>query len=168
MTDLDFNRQVAQLSPLLKSLAYNFTKDYVLAQDLQQDTLLKAYKYRDRFEEGSNFKAWISTIMRFTFINDYRKLKVRQSISRTLELSDVITVGDNSEENLGAQSLEEGEIISSIMRLSPLYSVPFMMHYRGYEYLEIAKRLKLPLGTVKSRIFMARAKLKVALVQYAQ
>lgn len=167
MTDIDFNQQVAKVELLLRLLALNYTKDSTSAQDLQQDTLLKAYRARNRFQEGSNFKAWVTTIMRNAFINNYRKQKVRRALAHPLELQEYHSGSCASVQNEGSQSLISNEIIGCINRLSTLYSVPFLMHYQGYEYQEIAAQLSLPIGTVKSRIFMARKQPKKRLVQYA-
>ena len=167
MTDLDFNRQVNQISALLKSLSLNFTKDAVTAQDLQQETLLRAYKHRNRFREGTNFKSWVSTIMRNVFINQYRRAKVRRAISHVYEPNDTNMAGSATAYNAGIQSLVSNDILTAIDQLNALYRIPFLLFYQGYQYQEIADQLNLPIGTVKSRIFHARTQLKRALRQYA-
>lgn len=167
MTDLDFQREVNQLAPLLKSLSFRFTQEYTAAQDLQQDTLLKAYQYRTSFEPGSNFKAWVSTIMRNLFINDYRKKRVRENLAHPVELDVDRQLGNHGEENAGYLALAAADVISHVEALKPAYRIPFLLHYQGYQYQEIADQFDLPIGTVKSQIFIARTQLKERLKERA-
>ena len=78
MTKLDFNASFNQLTPSLKSFAYNLTKDNEEAKDLYQETAIRAIMNRDKFKAGTNLKAWLFTIMKNIFINNYRK-KVKKN-----------------------------------------------------------------------------------------
>ncbi|TXF88622.1 sigma-70 family RNA polymerase sigma factor [Neolewinella aurantiaca] len=167
MTDQQFNNYVSETKTVFTSVALRFTSDWQDAQDLLQETLLKVYRSRDTFEEGTNFKNWGLMIMRNTFINEYRKRKVRGNLLRPVELTGMAEKDQVSLNDSGEQRLFANEIISAIDSLDKLYSVPFSMFYQGYEYQEIAVHLALPIGTVKSRIFTARVKLKERLRQYA-
>lgn len=160
MTNQEFTSQTQALNNLLFSFALRLTRSRQDAEDLMQETTIKAYKYRDRFAEDTNFKSWISTIMRNTFINNYRKAKTRRHLNHTAdevtENIEVKTVVANS----GEQNLRMQEMKRMLNSIGDLYSVPFLMFYKGYEYQEIAEHLNIPIGTVKSRIFSARVKMK--------
>lgn len=160
MTNQEFTSQTQALNNLLFSFALRLTRSRQDAEDLMQETTIKAFKYRDRFAEGTNFKSWISTIMRNTFINNYRKAKTRRHLNHTAdevtENIEVKTVVANS----GEQNLRMQEMKRMLNSIGDLYSVPFLMFYKGYEYQEIAEHLNIPIGTVKSRIFSARVKMK--------
>lgn len=167
MTDQQFNKHISETQLVFTSVALKFTSDWQDAQDLLQETMLRVYRSRDSFQEGTNFKNWGLMIMRNTFINEYRKRKVRGNLMRPVELTVLNEKDEVSGNDSGEQRLFANEITSAIDRLDELYSVPFSMFYRGYEYQEIAAHLRLPIGTVKSRIFTARVKLKGWLRQYA-
>ena len=160
MTNQEFTSKTQELNNLLFAFALRLTRSRQDAEDLMQETTIKAFKYRDRFAEGTNFKSWISTIMRNTFINNYRKAKTRRHLNHTAdevtENIEVKTVVANS----GEQNLRMQEMKRMLNSIGDLYSVPFLMFYKGYEYQEIAQHLNIPIGTVKSRIFSARVKMK--------
>lgn len=160
MTTNDFSEQLNHLERFLFNFALRLTSNRDKAKDLVQDTSLRAFRYREKFKMGTNFKGWIATIMRNTFINNYRKEKRQRTVSEPVE---DLAYGLESKTILsyaGEINLRVQEIYRKIENIGELYSVPFLMHYRGYEYQEIAERLGLPMGTVKSRIFTARKKLK--------
>lgn len=166
MTTTELIRTTEDLKSVLLSFALSLTHSRQDAEDLLQETTLKALRARDRFLEGTDFRRWILTIMRNTFINDYRKKKVRRHLN--CELSEVTEsiiasapVSNTAETNLGME-----EINRMLTSLGNLYSVPFRMYFRGYSYREIADRLQVPLGTVKSRIFIARVKMKQLLASH--
>lgn len=141
----------------LKAFAYHLTNDWHKAQDLFQETALRAYKNKDKFREGTNLKSWLLTIMRNTFINDYRK-RQRQSLHFT-PLT-VTNEQSNYTFNSAEDAMAEKEILSEINKLKDTLKDPFMMAYVGYKYKEIADKMYLPEGTIKSRIFMARKELQ--------
>lgn len=167
MTDQQFNQHVNETQRVFLSVALKFTANWQDAQDLIQETLMRVYRSRDSFQDGTNFKSWGLMIMRNAFINDYRKRKIRGNLMRPMELTSMNEKDEASTYDSGEQQIFAAEIISAIDGLSKLYSVPFSMFYQGYEYQEIAAQLNLPIGTVKSRIFTARTKLKERLRQHA-
>ena len=113
---------------------------------------------KERFESGSNFKAWAITIMRNVFINDYRKKVRRRAIIR-YQPSKSLLNKNASDYNMGEHNLVWEDLIDLIDTLPLHYKTPFLMVYQGYKYEEIAEIMDLPLGTVKSRVFLARKKL---------
>lgn len=160
MTNQEFTQKTNQLENLLFSFALRLTRSRQDAEDLMQETKIKAYKYRNKFTEGTNFKGWISTIMRNTFINQYRKAKTRRHLNHTVEDHTASVSTLHSTNNGGESSLRMQELKRMMSSIGDIYSVPFLMFYRGYEYQEIANKLNVPIGTVKSRIFTARVKMK--------
>ncbi len=159
MTPFEFNQQLMNLEDKLSRFAYSLTYNRECAKDLVQDTLLKAITFRDQFRYDTNFKAWTYTIMKHTFINNYRK-DIRQ---RTIfdNTSNLFYLSNTKEEkNINVESsLNVKEIQKMIETLSDDLRIPFKMHIEGFKYKEIAETLNLKLGTVKSRIFFCRKKL---------
>lgn len=167
MTQLQFNTALLGLQDKLLYYALSLTSDQEKAQDLLQETFLKALTYRDKFTQNTNFKAWIYTIMKNTFINNYRRnVKAKNTFD-----------GSNNDFHLKFSMdkiypspdsfFSSKEILKNINALEDEYKVPFTMFLDGYKYKEIAEHLNLPLGTVKSRIFFTRKKLEKALKDYA-
>jgi RNA polymerase sigma-70 factor (ECF subfamily) len=145
----------------LKGFAYKLTQDWHHAEDLFQETAFLAFKNQNKFRSGSNLRAWLTTIMRNTFINQHRKRQrsVFTDKENWMDYLDDRTVENDAEEDIAAN-----EIISLIDELGNIYKEPFVMYVTGYKYREIAKKMDLPVGTIKSRIFVARKELKTALV----
>ncbi len=160
MTSQEFTHKTQELNNLLFAFALRLTRSRQDAEDLMQETAIKAYKYRHNFSEGTNFKSWISTIMRNTFINHYRKAKTRRHLNQPADAVTENIEVNNVVANSGEQNLRMQEMKRMLNSIGDIYSVPFLMFYKGYEYQEIADQLNIPIGTVKSRIFSARVKMK--------
>lgn len=160
MSNLEFVVQFDRLKMTLFAFALNLTKDRELAQDLVQETAYKAFKHRDRYEPQTNLRAWLMTIMRNSFINDYRKRKRRQTFNDPSENDYLLDSGHQTVNNMGESQMTMEELQVAIESLDAWMRVPFMLHFRGFKYEEIAEELGLPIGTVKSRIFSARQKLQ--------
>lgn len=160
MTHRQFNRKLKHIQPFLFSFALKLTNNYQNAQDLFQDAATRGYRYRDKFEMGTNFRAWMGTILRNTFINHCRAAKKRQTVDEPLDTFTHAIENRNTLYNEGEMNIRIEELQSALGQLSDLYRVPFMMHYQGYEYKEIADHLDIPMGTVKSRLNTARSMLR--------
>jgi RNA polymerase sigma-70 factor (ECF subfamily) len=160
MSQLEFTQYFTQFNALLYSFAYSLTKDEDEAQDLLQETAYKAFKYRGMYQPQTNLRAWLMTIMRNTFINNYRQKKRRQTINDKTDNNFLIDSGSLSVRNQGETNLTFEEILQAIEDLEEWARIPFIMHYQGFKYDEIAEKLEVPLGTVKSRIFFARKRLQ--------
>ena len=155
MTTIEFANRFETFKPMFLGFSIKLTRDMNNAADLLQESFLKAFECMERFEEGTNFKAWMSTIIRNTFINGYRKAKVRiNNMDRVMELS------PSHSNNVGYSNMEMERIVSYVNQLPEDQSKPFMMYFEGYQYDEIAELMDAPIGTVKSRIFYARKFLK--------
>lgn len=160
MSHLEFHTRFDQMSSLLHAFAYNLTKNVEDAKDLFQETAYRAITNREKFSPGTNFKAWLFTIMKNIFINNYRKkVKVNTIMDSTDNLF-YLNSGSNTISNTGDANILMKELTFMIEELDNSIKIPFLMHYQGYKYQEIADYLELPLGTVKSRIFFARKELK--------
>ena len=167
MTAIEFNQQLINQRTPLKNFAYSLTLNSEEAQDLVQETYLKALKYRDKFADASNLKAWLYTIMKNTFINTYRRsVRTRQIITQTDDLSLVKPLNGSNGPSAESQ-INLKHINNAVASLDEEYKVPFMRYFDGYKYKEIADELDLPIGTVKSRIFLARKKLMSDLKEFA-
>lgn len=160
MSTLDFTTQFDRLRRTLFSFALNLTKDEESARDLVQETAFKAFKYRDRYEPQTNLRAWLMTIMRNSFINEYRKRKRRQTLNDNTSNDYLLDSGQQTVKNEGDSAVMQEEILNVINTLEDWVRIPFLMHYQGFKYEEIADELEVPLGTIKSRIFFARQKLQ--------
>ena len=120
----------------------------------------------DKYAPGTNFKGWVYTIMRNIFINNYRK-EVRDQIfvDQTDNQFHINSLYE-SEEYITDNDYDTKEIYRVVHSLPRDYRIPFLMHLSGFKYREIAERLGLPLGTVKSRIFFTRQQLQTLLKDY--
>src|SRR4030043_185100 len=159
MTQHEFNNSLIEMKSNLQRFAMSLTSDRERALDLVQDTYLNAITYKDKFVDYTNLKAWVFTIMKNTFINNYRRnIKENTIIDGTQDLYYINMPHDKgfiSPESRYAQ----GEIEKAIESLEDDFRIPFRMHIDGYKYKEIAEELGLKIGTVKSRIFLTRQKL---------
>jgi len=161
MSSIEFNDSLNKMANLLQSFAYSLTKNTEDARDLYQETAYRAITNREKFRPGTNLKAWLFTIMKNIFINNYRKKVKANTIMDTTDNQYYINSGDNAIGNKAESSIMMKELTRMIDTLDESIRIPFLMHYQGYKYQEIADHLDLPLGTVKSRIFFARKDLKV-------
>ncbi len=160
MTTMEFNSKLNTLTTLLHSFAYNLTKNMEDAKDLYQETAYRALFNRDKFQPGTNFKAWMFTIMKNIFINNYRKKVKSNTILDTTDNQFYLNSGAHATPNSAEGGIMLKELNVMVEALDDSIRIPFLMHFEGFKYQEIADELALPLGTVKSRIFFARKELK--------
>ncbi len=166
MTALEFDYQIAGMRSTLKTFTRRFTNDREESNDLVQDTILKALTYRKKFREDTNLKGWLFTIMRNTFINNYRKnQRSKTSHDDTKDLY-FLNVEDTHTFNSPSSSFEYHDIWNNVNSLREELLTPFKMHTSGYKYHEIAEHLNIPIGTVKNRIFHARKEIQEKLAGY--
>jgi len=159
MTALEFNHRLLSLKDNLQYFAYSLTLNQEDADDLIQDTYLKAITNKDKFDPATNLKAWIYTIMKNTFINKYRKeTKVNTIIDNTKDLY-YLNNSNTADADTPDTRYNHSELEKVINALQDDHRIPFQMHFQGYKYKEIADKLNLSIGTVKSRIFFSRKKL---------
>jgi len=168
MNTTDFNHQLSLNQGALEAFAFKFTQDYEDANDLVQDTLLKAMRYSRKFRDGTNFRGWLYTIMKNTFINSYRRgVKTRSFISTHEEIP-VSQLQNSATGNSGENKFMMEDIHNAMKKLQPEYLTPFIKYFEGFKYHEISEMLHVPIGTVKTRIHMARGILKKNLKMYTK
>jgi len=159
MSTLEFNQKVMSFKTPLNYFAMSLTQNSEEAKDLLQDTFYKAILYKDKFTDATNLKAWLYTIMKNTFINNYRRnIKTKQIVDTTKDLYFINIPQQNGEVSPLSQ-IAHKDIKQVLENLEEDLRIPFLMYFEGYKYKEIADKFFLPIGTVKSRIFLARKKL---------
>lgn len=156
MTATDFDNMVIRHSDFLKPYAIALTHDHDDAKDLFQETMLKALLNKEKYQFGTNLKAWLYTIMRNIFINNYRRNKKFTKVSSDIPAEVGALQTGRMTYNNGWSNVRMGEIKKAIDNLPQIFRLSFELHYIGYKYQEIAGLLQEPLGTVKSRIHFAR------------
>ena len=159
-TTSSFTQNLLGMQSELRRFALKLTADIEEANDLLQETSLKALDNEDKYTPDTNFKGWMYTIMRNIFINNYRKAVRDQTfVDQTENLYHL-----NLPQESGFESTEGNydlkEIRKIVLALPKEYRVPFSMYVSGFKYREIAEKLALPIGTVKSRIFFTRQRLQ--------
>ena len=166
MATTEFNDMLLDNADFLKPFAVKLTKDSDAANDLYQETLFKALANHEKYNAGTNIKAWLFTIMRNIFINDYRR-KAKQKTVLDNSANDYLINNKQATISNGAESsLRMKEINEAVHQLPEIFKIPFRLYFEGYKYQEIADLLGEPLGTVKSRIHFARKLLKDRLTRY--
>jgi len=176
-TKWDFNNGNLPYRDQLYKSALRMTRSVEDAEDLIQETYLKAYKYYQKFSEGTNFKAWLFKIMKNTFINSYRKKKLQPAkvdfadVHEGLEetLMDRAEITDaNPEAGYLFDELDH-EVSDSLTSLPYDYKmVVLLADLEGFAYKEIAEILEVPVGTVMSRLYRGRRMMERALLSYGR
>jgi len=173
--DLIFEKELLPHVGALQTFAYHLTYSQNDADDLVQETYMKAYRFLNKYEKGTNAKAWLFKILKNAYINEYRK-KVRQPIK--VDFEDIITYHDSDEDRVSGYSDLRQEIFENMMGdevTTAINSLPLdfrtvilLCDIEGFTYEEIASIIDVPIGTVRSRLFRARNLLKEKLITYAQ
>lgn len=166
MNSISFKKDLLRVQEDLLRFAYKLTANTEEAFDLRQETSLKALDNEDKYMPDTNFKGWVYTIMRNIFINHYRKITRDQTfVDQTENLYHLNGNPEwaivSTENNYDLKEMHR--IVNSLPRD---YKIPFSMHVSGFKYREIADKLNLPLGTVKSRIYFTRQKLQQELKDF--
>ena len=174
--DTLFSRDYEALVDALYNFAYRFVRNEDDAADLVQDTFLKAYKNYDKYEQGTNMKAWLFSILKNTFINDYRR---RLKSQNTIDFDDIRPYHDSDELTSDAPAAYLdlrhelfddmlGDEVTTALESLPLYAQTIIqLDLEDFSYDEMAEILNIPAGTVRSRLFRARNQLKEKLLEYA-
>jgi RNA polymerase sigma factor (sigma-70 family) len=166
MSAADFNQLLTNNADFLKPFAFTLTRDNESAKDLVQDTLYRALSNKEKYNVGTNIKAWMYTIMRNIFINDYRKKSRQNTIFDNTPNDFLLDYNQNAVSNVAEVNLTLKDIQSAVDKLPDIFKLPFVLYFEGYKYNEIAENLHEPLGTIKSRIHFARKLLKEQLNRF--
>ena len=160
MSVLEFNQFLVSNSEFLKPFAITLTKDSEEANDLFQETMYKALANKDKYSVGTNIKAWLYTIMRNIFINNYRRKSKQSTIFDISHNGFLLDSKQTVIANIAEANLRVKDIQAAIHKLPEIFRNPFLLYFDGFKYQEIADMLREPLGTIKSRIHFARKLLK--------
>ena len=160
MIDVDFAHEAKKYEEMLRPFAFRLTKSKEATEDLLQDTFYRALRNKEKFEEDTNIRAWLFTIMRNVFINNYRRRRKSNIITDTTENNYLLNSTKKTDKNSSERIFLAEEIEKAMQLVSKDFTEPFKMYHNGFHYNEIAESLDLPLGTVKSRIFFARKELQ--------
>jgi len=160
MSTVEFNQILLRNADFLRPFAITLTRDQEIAKDLMQETLFRALANKEKYNVGTNIKAWLYTIMRNIFINNYRR-RIKQNTIFDYTSNDFLLNYNQLTASNGAESkLTIKDIYTAIYKLPEIFKKPFLMYFEGFKYYEIADMLSEPLGTIKSRIHFARKLLK--------
>ena len=160
-TNDHFQKIYDEYYEVCKRYSYSLVKDTSSADDLIQETMIKVYQNLPTFQKSNgNLKNWIITIMRNTFITDYRKKKRTKVVS--LHGEDYLRTVEDQSSNIEdqGQDLKLAQIDRCINMLSDINKETLELFINGYQYSEISRVLNIPIGTVKSRINLARTKIR--------
>jgi RNA polymerase sigma factor (sigma-70 family) len=166
MASAEFNQLLVNNAEFLKPFAITLTRDSEAAKDLFQETLYRALANKDKYNVGTNIKAWLYTIMRNIFINNYRRKAKQNTIfdsspNEFLLNHNQAVISGTAESDLRVKDIQE-----AIHKLPEIFQNPFLLYFDGFKYHEIADMLQEPLGTIKSRIHFARKLLKSQIHRY--
>lgn len=160
MSSFEFNQLLLDNSAFLKPFALTLTRDYEHAKDLIQETMFKALNNRNKYNVGTNIKAWLTTIMRNIFINDYRRKMKQQHVLDIAANTLLLNSSRMQVANEAMAIIGQKEVNAAVHQLPVIFKTPFLLYFDGYKYHEIAEMVQEPLGTIKSRIHFARKLLK--------
>ena len=173
----NFEQDAMQFAPQLYSAALRMTRNPADAEDVVQETFLKAYRAYDSFQEGTNLKAWLYRILTNTYINRYRKKTRRPSEVELGELEDLYLFKRLGEQSGASESAEEEvleqfvdtDVIQALESLPENFRMPVLLaDVEGFAYKEIAEMLDIPIGTVMSRLHRGRKALQKKLWHLAE
>ena len=166
MAAIEFNQLLVNNAEFLKPFAITLTRDTEAAKDLFQETLYRALSNKDKYNVGTNIKAWLYTIMRNIFINNYRRKVKQNTIFDNTPNEFLLDHNQTIAANAAESNLRLKDIQQSISNLPEIFRNPFLLYFDGFKYHEIADMLREPLGTIKSRIHFARKLLKTQIERY--
>lgn len=170
-----FEEEFLPHADALKTFAYHLAYNEEDANDLVQETYLKAYRFIDKYRQGTNAKAWLFKILKNAYINEYRKKSKRPT---KVDFEDVVAYHDTDDDRVtGYMDLRAeifqymmGDEVTTAINALPIdfRTVILLCDIEGFTYEEISKIVDIPIGTVRSRLFRARNMLKEKLKEYAE
>lgn len=166
MSTIEFNQMLLKNTEFLKPFAITLTRDNETAKDLIQETMYRALANKDKYNVGTNIKAWLYTIMRNIFINNYRRKAKQNTIFDKTANDFLLDHNQSAVANKAETTLNLKDIETAVYNLPDIFRNPFMLYFEGYKYHEISDMLKEPLGTIKSRIHFARKLLKEQIARF--
>lgn len=171
----DFNKEIIPHLDALYNFALRLTTDPNDAEDLVQDTIVKAYRFFSSYEKGTNAKAWLFRILKNSYINNYRKKSKKpqevdyDEVSTFYETVRAERTDTSDLEDKMYRELMDDDITNALEELPEDFrTVVLLCDVEGFTYEEIANMLDVPIGTIRSRLHRGRNLLKVQLMEYAQ
>ncbi len=166
MSTFEFNQLLLSNTEFLKPFAITLTRDNEAAKDLIQETLYRALANKEKYNVGTNIKAWLYTIMRNIFINNYRRKSKQSTIFDSTPNEYLLNLNQTTVANEAIAGINLKEVQKAVYHLPEIFRNPFLLYFDGFKYHEIADMLGEPLGTIKSRIHFARKLLKTQIQRY--
>ena len=167
MEKVDFTKGILAIQPDLHRFAYKLTADRESANDLVQDCLLQALDNQEKFTYSKNLKGWMYTLMRNIFVNNYRRtVREMNLIDDSYSINQQHLIEDEDADRFEF-TYDMKQLYKVIHSIPEEMKVPFQMFVAGFKYREIAEKLGLPMGTVKSRLFFIRKRLKEELKDFS-
>lgn len=166
MSTVEFDQLLLDNADFLRPFAVTLTRDHETANDLLQETMYRALANKEKYNVGTNIKAWLYTIMRNIFINNYRRKAKQHTIFDRTPNEFLLNYNQSVVANPAEGNMKLKEINKALESLPEIFKKPFMLYFDGYKYHEIADMLQEPLGTIKSRIHFARKLLKAHLERH--
>ncbi|QGW27038.1 RNA polymerase sigma factor [Phnomibacter ginsenosidimutans] len=166
MSTVEFDQLLLDNADFLRPFAVTLTRDHETANDLLQETMYRALANKEKYNVGTNIKAWLYTIMRNIFINNYRRKAKQHTIFDSTPNEFLLNYNQSVVANPAEGNMKLKEINKALESLPEIFKKPFMLYFDGYKYHEIADMLQEPLGTIKSRIHFARKLLKAHLERH--
>jgi len=166
MKELTFDQLLLESKSYLEPFAFSLTRNTEDSLDLIQDTLYRALINKEKYQKDTNIRAWLYTIMRNIFINNYRRQKKFSKVSSDVPQDHYLFQRDKVAYNNGLMNCGLKEVLTEINNLPDIFRRTFEMHYKGFKYQEIADTLSEPLGTIKSRIHITRKMLACKVARY--
>ena len=172
----DFAQQAMQFAPQLYSAAVRMTRNSADAEDLVQETYLRAYRSYATFTDGTNLRAWLFRILTNTFINSYRAKQRRVQETELNDIEDLYLyrringadVASRSAEDTLFELFTDDEVKNALESLPESFRLPVLLaDVEDFSYKEIAEMLEIPIGTVMSRLHRGRKAMQKALVDFA-
>jgi RNA polymerase sigma-70 factor (ECF subfamily) len=166
MAAIEFNQILLSNAEFLRPFATTLTRDTEAAKDLFQETMYRALANKEKYNVGTNIKAWLYTIMRNIFINSYRRRSKQNIVLDNTPNDFLLNYNQVTVANAAISNINSKEIQEAIFNLPDIFKNPFLLYYDGFKYHEIADILYEPLGTIKSRIHFARKLLKAHIERF--
>lgn len=166
MSSVEFDQLLLENADFLRPFAVTLTRDHETANDLLQETMYRALANKEKYNVGTNIKAWLYTIMRNIFINNYRRKAKQHTIFDSTPNEILLNYNQSAVANPAEGNIKLKEINAALQNLPEIFKKPFLLYFDGYKYHEIADMLQEPLGTIKSRIHFARKLLKAHLERH--
>lgn len=168
ITQINFDKMMENELMPLRNYALSLTHNLDETKDLVQETILKAYRYKDKFQEGTNLRGWLYTILKNSFINNYRRDQKRNTFLDFTDNTYYIDLPSQKVENDAELKFIRKDLDAAVDSLPKDLKIAFTLNAEGFKYHEISEELNIPIGTIKTRIFIARRILREKLKDYGK